>query len=193
MPTYWDRLAQTYAKIGEAEFWLKHRLRIAEGLSGRVLEVCCGGGRLVFELYQRDLNAYGIDLSPQMVTQAKNKLVQAGLDRARIARADVTHLPFADAAFDAVISTGAIALFKPEVQRAALSELARVARHEVRLLESFEQQKGLYGGRVMAFIFDGMRPIPPEIFYACGLTCPKVWDACGGAVSYIRCQKRLAD
>jgi len=35
--TYWDRLAGTYNGIGEADFWLKHRLKLIEGISGRVL------------------------------------------------------------------------------------------------------------------------------------------------------------
>ncbi|HNT78625.1 MAG TPA: class I SAM-dependent methyltransferase [Anaerolineae bacterium] len=102
MPTYWDRFARTYTNIGEAEFWLKHHLRITEGLSGRVLEVCCGGGRLVLELLKVGMDAYGIDLSPQMTAQAQATLAQAGWDPARIVRADVTRLPFPDAAFDAV-------------------------------------------------------------------------------------------
>jgi SAM-dependent methyltransferase len=71
MPTYWDRFARTYTNIGEAEFWLKHRRRITEGLSGRVLEVCCGGGRLVLELLKVGIDAYGMDLSPQMAAQAQ--------------------------------------------------------------------------------------------------------------------------
>jgi len=66
MGSYWDRLAQVYTRIGEARFWLKHRLRIAEGLSGRVLDACCGGGRLLVELLKHDVDAYGIDLSPRM-------------------------------------------------------------------------------------------------------------------------------
>jgi ubiquinone/menaquinone biosynthesis C-methylase UbiE len=160
MSSYWDRLAQTYTQIGEADFWLKHRRHITEELSGRVLEVCCGGGQLVLELLRRELNAYGIDLSPKMTAQAQTKLAQAGFDPSRIARADVTRLPFAAGSFDAIISTGAIGLFKPPIQRAALEELTRVARREVRLLESFEKREGLYLGRVLAFMFDGMRPTP---------------------------------
>lgn len=190
MPSYWDRLAQTYTQIGEADFWLKHRRRITEGLSGRALEVCCGGGQLVVELLRREVDAYGIDLSPKMTAQAQTKLAQAGFDPARVARADVTRLPFAAGSFDAVISTGAIGLLKPSIQRAALAEMARVARREVRLLESFEKQERLYLGRVLAFMFDGMRPIPQEIFRACGLDCTEAWDIFGGAFSYVRCLKR---
>jgi ubiquinone/menaquinone biosynthesis C-methylase UbiE len=189
MPSYWDRLAETYTQIGEARFWLKHRLRITEGLSGRVLEACCGGGQLVIELLQRDVDAYGIDLAPQMVERARGKLVEAGFDPQRVARADVTRLPFADGTFDTVLSTGAIGLFQRPAQRAAVGELARVARREVRLLESFEKQEGLYLGRVLAFMFDGMKPIPQQVFRACGLDCTEEWDIFGGAFSYVRCVK----
>ncbi len=36
MPTYGDRLTQTYGRIGEAKFWLKRRRRITEGLAGQL-------------------------------------------------------------------------------------------------------------------------------------------------------------
>lgn len=189
MPSYWDRLAETYTQIGEAGFWLKHRLRITEGLSGRVLEACCGGGQLVVELPRRDVDAYGIDLAPRMVEQARGKLVETGFDPQRIAQADVTRLPFAAGAFDTVLSTGAIGLFQRSVQRAAVGELARVARREVRLLESFEKREGLYLGRALAFMFDGMKPIPQEVFRDCGLDCTERWDIFGGAFSYVHCVK----
>jgi hypothetical protein len=95
-------------------------------------------------------------------------------------------LPFPDGAFDTVVSTGSIALFKPSDQRAALGELARVTRCEMRLLESFEKKRGLYMGRFLAFLFDGMRPIPQDVFQACGLDCQEEWDIFGGAFSYLR-------
>lgn len=193
MPSYWDRLAKAYTQIGEAGFWLKHRLRVTEELSGRVLEVCCGGGQLVVELLERDIDAYVIDLSPRMVKQARAKLTEAGFGPRRVARADVMRLPFADGAFDTVICTGSIGLFKRPGQRAAIEELARVAQCEVRLLESLEKKKGFYLGRVMVFMFDGMRPIPLEVFQACDLDCKKEWDIFGGAFSYIRCGKGQVD
>ncbi len=199
MPSYWDRLAQIYTSIGEASFWLKHRLRIIgyygcrEGLSGRVLDACCGGGQLVVELRQREVDVYGVDLSPNMTAGAQAKLAQAGLAPTRIARANVMRMPFADGTFDAVVATGSIALFKPEDQRKAITELTRVTRREVRFLESYEKQKGLYLGRILAFMFDGMRPIPQDVFQACGLDCEEQWDIFGGAFSYVHCIKREAN
>ncbi len=192
MPTYWDRLAQTYTAIGDADFWLRQRLRLIEGLSGRVLEACCGGGRLVVELLQRGVDAYGIDLSPRMIGLARSKLTRAGFDPGRVCVASVTALPFGEGGFDAVLSTGAIGLFKSVVQQAALKEMARVAGREVRLLEAFEKKKGWYGGRVWALMFDGMRPIPGEFFDQSGLDYRPQWATLGSAFSYIHCTKRGA-
>jgi ubiquinone/menaquinone biosynthesis C-methylase UbiE len=190
MPSYWDRFAQAYTQIGEADFWLRHRRRLTEGLSGRILEVCCGGGRLVVELLASGVDAYGIDLSPRMIRLARTKLTQAGLNPRRVAVADVTRLPFADRQFDTVISTGAIALFRFPTQRAALAEMARVAGVEVRLLESHEKRPGWYWGRLWAALFDGMRPIPAALLRDTGLDCSHQWDILGGAFSYLRCAKR---
>jgi SAM-dependent methyltransferase len=103
MSSYWDRFSKTYTQIGDADFWLKHRLRLIEGLDGRALKVC-GGGRLVLEMLKRDIDAYGIDLSPKMIEQAKTKLADAGFDSGRASIADVTRLPFGDGDFDVVLS-----------------------------------------------------------------------------------------
>ena len=190
MSSYWDRLAKTYTGLGDAEFWLKHRLCLIEGISGRVLEVCCGGGRLVLEMLKKNIDAYGIDLSPSMVNAAKSKLSQAGFPPERILEADVTHLPYQNGEFDIIISTGAIGLFKAPMQAKAIQEIARVARHEIRLLEPFEKKNGLYGGRILAFMFDGMRPIPLSTFQELSLDLKVERDVLGGAFSYIRCVKR---
>jgi ubiquinone/menaquinone biosynthesis C-methylase UbiE len=191
MSSYWDRWSKTYTQIGDTDFWLKHRLRLLEGLDGRALEVCCGGGRLILEMLKRDIDAYGIDLSPKMIEQTKTKLADAGFDPGRVSIADVTRLPFGDGDFDVVLSTGAMALFRPALQRAAIGEMARVARREVRLLESFEKRKGFYVGRALAFVFDGMRPIPRQVFADCGLDCREEMDIFGGAFSYLRCARIL--
>ncbi len=125
------------------------------------------------ELLRKGADAYGIDLSPQMMSLARDSLVGAGFDPQRVAVADVTQLPFADNEFDAVISTGSVGLFKISAQRAAILEMRRVSRCEVRLLEAFEKKKGMYLGRVLAFLADGMRPIPGELLAECGLDYQK--------------------
>jgi ubiquinone/menaquinone biosynthesis C-methylase UbiE len=190
MPSYWDRFASTYSGIGEAKFWLNHRLRITDHLSGRAIEMCCGGGQLVLELLKKGIDAYGIDLSPKMVELAQVKLVNAGFEPERIIKADVTKLPFKNGEYDVVISTGSIALFNLDVQKNAIREMARISRKELRLLESIEKKKGFYWGRILAFMFDGMHPIPKELFEANDIECKIEWDIFGGAFSFIKCTKK---
>jgi ubiquinone/menaquinone biosynthesis C-methylase UbiE len=136
------------------------------------------------------IDAYGIDLSTKMVEAAKSKLSEAGYPPERIMEADVTRLPYQDGEFDTVISTGAIGLFGHSMQEQAVGEIVRVARREIRLLEPFEKKKGLYVGRILAFLFDGMSPIPAGTFQAFPLDLQIEWDVFGGAFSYIHCVKR---
>ena len=126
-----------------------------------------------------------IDLAPTMVATAQLKLSQAGYPPERIAEADVTHLPYQDGEFDAVISTGSIGLLSTPVQVQAIQEIVRVAQYEIRLLEPFEKKKGIYGGRILAFLFDGMRPIPESTFQMFPLNLRVEGDIFGGAFSYI--------
>jgi ubiquinone/menaquinone biosynthesis C-methylase UbiE len=191
MTSYWNRFFKIYTGVGDAGFWLKHRLRLLEHLSGHVLEVCCGGGRLVLEMLNTGIDAYGIDLSPKMVEAARLKLSLAGYAPERIHLADVTHLPYDDGEFDAVLSTGAMGLLEAAQQVQAIEEIVRVTHHEIRLLEPFEKKEGLYSGRILAFFFDGMRPIPESRFQALPLDLHIEWDIFGGAFSYIhglKCQ-----
>jgi hypothetical protein len=68
------------------------------------------------------------------------------------------------------------------VKLAALKELLRVCRVELRLLEPVEKRKGFYWGRV--FMVDGMRPIPRKAFD--GLDYEIGWDAIMGVFSFVR-------
>ncbi|MEM4724373.1 MAG: class I SAM-dependent methyltransferase [Candidatus Hadarchaeum sp.] len=189
MPSYWDRFSGVYTGVGRADFWLKHRLRLIEGLSGRVLEACCGGGQLVLEMLRQGIDAYGIDRSEKVVTQSKRHLEQAGFDPTRIARGDVTELSFPNDHFDAVVVTGAIGLFQPEKQQVAIREMARVTKRELRLLEPFEKRPGLYSARVLGWMFDGQHPIPLAYFTEAGLVCRVEWDILWGVFSFIYCTK----
>ncbi len=186
--SYWDRFSGGYAGLGNATFWRRHRSRLVADVSGRVLEVCCGGGHLVVEMLEHGCDAYGIDLSANMVVRARAELAKSGFDPARITQADVTKLPFADGEFEVVVSTGALGLFPPDVQRAALAEMTRVASQEIRLLEPVEKHPGLYVGRILAWMFDGMRPIAREALGTCG-DVEVEWDCLGGAFSAVRCSK----
>ena len=53
----------------------------------------------------------------------------------RLVRGDLAALPFRTGSFDVVVAAGVLGLLRTPQRRAALRELARVSRGEVRLLE----------------------------------------------------------
>lgn len=96
--------------------WLGARAR------GRVLDAAIGTGRSLAH-YHADTVVTGVDLSPAMVAQARQRA--AALGRSIDLRvADVTQLPFDDGVFDTAVC--ALALCSVPNPRAALTELYRV-------------------------------------------------------------------
>lgn len=149
MNTFWDRVAHFYDAALRNLRWTDKQAAIAEGVSGRVLEACCGTGSLALALRQRGVDVYALDLAPRMLARAAARFDQAGLSSARLIQADVTRLPFPDRAFDYVLVTGALGLLPRPLLGAALCELARVGRRELRLLEPLEEQDGFYWRRAL--------------------------------------------
>ncbi len=64
------------------------------GRSGRLLDPCCGAGTILDEARHAGWHAFGSDLDPDVAKR----------NGQGVARADATKLPFADDAFDAVVS-----------------------------------------------------------------------------------------
>jgi ubiquinone/menaquinone biosynthesis C-methylase UbiE len=96
---------------------------------GNFLDVGTGPGWLLLKLYEQSpaLHMYGIDISPSMVAQAQANVHKAGLAGAiEVKEGDACHIPYADAFFDAVVSTGSIHHWKEPVR--ALDEIHRVLK-----------------------------------------------------------------
>ncbi len=85
----------------------------------RVLEVGCGTGLILERLAEVADEAVGIDLSPGMLTRARER----GLE---VREASATELPFEDESFDVVCSFKVLA-HVPDIER-ALAEIARVTK-----------------------------------------------------------------
>ena len=85
---------------------------------GPILEIGCGTGVHAEQLRDLGWTPLGVDLSARMLAYATGRLP--------IARADATHLPFPDAAWDAVVSI-MVHTDMPEYP-AVLREAARVLR-----------------------------------------------------------------
>lgn len=90
----------------------------------RVLDVGCGKGFLMYDLTQSvpGLEVYGIDVSAYGLTHAHPEI------RDRVARASAPHLPFADDAFDLVISINTMHNLRCYDLDLALREMERVGR-----------------------------------------------------------------
>lgn len=85
---------------------------------------CCGTGIDFPVLYQKTKKQgtiIGVDLSPEMLSRAKEKISDGRVD---LVRSDVTNLPFRNEAFDAIFAN--FCLKVTPVSEKAIEELARV-------------------------------------------------------------------
>ena len=89
--------------------------------AGDLLEVGCGTGRWLAELQPFARCVHGVDLSPGMLSQARERDAQF-----RLTCADANHLPFSDAVFDLVFCVNALHHFGSP--RAFVAEARRLLR-----------------------------------------------------------------
>lgn len=81
--------------------------RVADMLAGEIvgdsaLEIGIGTGRIALPLIERGIDMYGIDISIEMVGKMLAKSFDR--DRAHVALADATRLPFASSSFDSILA-----------------------------------------------------------------------------------------
>jgi ubiquinone/menaquinone biosynthesis C-methylase UbiE len=94
----------------------------------RVLDVATGTGHTAFALAPHARHVTGIDLTPEMLTEARGLQAGNGLGNVSFAVADAHRLPFADEAFDLVTARRAPHHFAD--LRGTLAEMRRVLRPE---------------------------------------------------------------
>ena len=105
-----------------AEEFVK-RCAIKPGMT--VLDIACGTGNTALPAARAGAEVTGIDLAPNLVEQARARAAREDL-AVRFDEGDMEELPYADGAFDFVMSTFGI-MFALRPNRAA-SELIRVCR-----------------------------------------------------------------
>lgn len=102
-------------------------LRVARLRPGeRVLDLATGTGITAIGARERGAQVTGADLTPELLEVARGKAREAGFTDIDFREADAENLPFADGAFDVVLSTCGH-MFAPDQEKVA-SELARVTR-----------------------------------------------------------------
>jgi arsenite methyltransferase len=155
-------------RVGKFRVWARIVARL--GLRGdeRVLDLGCGRGAVLLMAAKLLPNgkAVGVDLwkaSDQSgnaleVTQ-RNAKREGVADRIELATGDMRDLPFADAAFDVVVSSLAIHNITDEAGRAkAIEEAVRVLKPGGRLAIADFRSTRLYADRLRQLGMQGVRP-----------------------------------
>ena len=91
----------------------------------RILDAGCGVGRYTTPLTMRENDVTGVDISLFAITELDNVRLRRNMQMG-LAGADVCHLPFRNATFDAVVAFGVLQHLLEGERSAALSEFARV-------------------------------------------------------------------
>jgi phosphatidylethanolamine/phosphatidyl-N-methylethanolamine N-methyltransferase len=141
----------------------KHAVELINKRQGRVLEVGVGTG-LSLPGYRRDLEIAGIDLSPEMLEKARERVATERLTNvAGLHEMDAGDLKFPDATFDTVVAMYVMTVV-PDPEN-VMRELSRVCRPggEVLIVNHFSADDGMRGWveRRMAPFADmlGWRPV----------------------------------
>ena len=123
------RQAETFsssAAITDAALTQRFIDALGEAARGSVLDVACGPGILSAAIAKAARQVVACDLTPQMLTKAAQRCADAGLDNVTFREGNATELPFADAAFDAVVTRLSVHHFDRPGR--AMSEVFRVLR-----------------------------------------------------------------
>ncbi len=91
-----------------------------------VLDVACGPGLVACEVAKVARSVTGVDLTPAMITQARQRQESLGLSNMSWAEGDVQPLPFADNTFSRVVTRYSFHHFTDP--RGAFAEMQRVCR-----------------------------------------------------------------
>ncbi|MBL8566720.1 MAG: class I SAM-dependent methyltransferase [Hyphomicrobiaceae bacterium] len=123
----------------------RHVVQQINKLSGRVLEVGVGTG-LSLPAYKPSLEIVGIDLSPDMLEKARERVAEDGLSNVTgLHEMDAGDLSFPDGAFDVVVAMFVMTVV-PDPER-VMRELTRVTKPggQVLLVNHFSQEEGIRG------------------------------------------------
>ena len=138
------------------------RLPIAPGM--RVLDVACGTGNVALPLARAGAVVTGVDIATNLLVQGRERAVSEGLT-VTFDEGDAEALPYADGAFDAVVTMfGAMFAPRPEV---VARELGRVLKPGG-VLAMANWNPASFSGRM--FKVSSMHVPPPP-----GLAPPVLW------------------
>lgn len=123
----------------------QHAVEMINARQGKVLEVGVGTG-LSLPIYDEHLDIIGIDLSPEMLEKAREKVEEEGLSNVKgLYEMDAGDLKFPDATFDIIVAMYVMTVV-PDPEK-VMRELARVTKPggEIILVNHFSTTEGVRG------------------------------------------------
>lgn len=99
---------------------------MGEAGRGRILDVACGPGIVAAALAADAREVVAFDITPEMLRRAEQRCAQAGRKNVTFKEGSATELPFADGAFDGVVTRLSVHHFQEP--RRVVDEIARVLR-----------------------------------------------------------------
>jgi SAM-dependent methyltransferase len=115
-----------YEKGGQGRAWSPF-WKATDLKGAHVLDYGCGNGHFSLLMARHGSHVFGIDISPQLIEQAKAAALISGCNgnAPKFVAGDAHHTPFGDAMFDYVVGNGA--LHHLDLEK-ALAEIARVLK-----------------------------------------------------------------
>lgn len=145
----WDGWNETggprYPHAKVIQFCLRNYPPEARGAT-RALDLGCGSGVNSRFLAEQGFQCWGTDISPVGIANTQRLLQAHGL-RAECQVAPIDRQPFADGAFDLVISIGVLDSAGPESAPSAIAEIRRLLRPGGRALLVFASDADMPGGQ----------------------------------------------
>lgn len=117
-----ERFATSLRQIG------MHVYPPREGM--RVLDVGCGTGTNLNLYHRSGCRVFGIDASPAMLEEAKNKLG----NQAELRLGSASDMPYPDESFDLVIGMLTLHEMRRKIRPQVMNEMARVLKRDGRIL-----------------------------------------------------------
>ena len=99
---------------------------VAANPPGKVLDLACGPGIVAEAVAPHASELVGVDLSPEMLRLAEQRLAMAGLANSRFIMAPADQLPFDDGTYDTVVTR--LSLHHFPVVSSVLAEVRRVLK-----------------------------------------------------------------
>ena len=136
-----------------------HVVRFASIVEGEtVLDVGTGTGVLAITAARMGAKVTGLDLTPELIEQARENAAIARLPEIVWDQGDVEALPYADASFNVVVSQfGHMFAPRPEI---AVAEMRRVLKPGGRIVFATWPPEHFIG-RMFAFVGRNSPPLPP--------------------------------